>query len=77
MSLFAHWASDAVAGALVGYAIGKSVGRSYKELLDKHSNSDSSATLTPNNINSMPGFSITRNLSFSIMPNYVGVNIQY
>jgi hypothetical protein len=37
MSLFAHWGSDAVAGALAGYAIGKSVGKSYKELLDRHS----------------------------------------
>jgi membrane-associated phospholipid phosphatase len=74
MSLFAHWASDAIAGALIGYAIGKSVGKSYRELLDKHSNLDGSATLASNNI---PGFNITKNLSFFIMPNYVGVNIQY
>jgi len=30
----AHWASDAIAGALMGYAIGKTVGRSYRKFLD-------------------------------------------
>ena len=30
----AHWASEAVAGALVGYAIGKTVGMSYRKLLE-------------------------------------------
>jgi membrane-associated phospholipid phosphatase len=33
MSLMAHWMSEAVAGALVGYAIGKSVGAGYKGLM--------------------------------------------
>jgi membrane-associated phospholipid phosphatase len=32
MSLFGHWLSDVFAGALLGYAIGKSVGRSFTEL---------------------------------------------
>jgi membrane-associated phospholipid phosphatase len=32
MSLMAHWASDSVAGALIGYAIGKSVGASFRQL---------------------------------------------
>ena len=29
-----HWASEAVAGALIGYAIGKTVGRSYRKFLE-------------------------------------------
>jgi hypothetical protein len=40
MSLFAHWASDSVAGALIGYAMGKSVAKSYTALLDKHPGSN-------------------------------------
>jgi membrane-associated phospholipid phosphatase len=32
----AHWASEAVAGALIGYAIGKTVGKSYRVFLDKN-----------------------------------------
>jgi len=31
----AHWASEALAGALIGYAIGKTVGKSYRNLLEK------------------------------------------
>jgi len=31
----AHWASEAIAGALMGYAIGKTVGRSYRKFLVK------------------------------------------
>jgi membrane-associated phospholipid phosphatase len=34
MSLFGHWASESFAGALMGYAIGKSVGRSFNQLLN-------------------------------------------
>jgi membrane-associated phospholipid phosphatase len=33
VTLNVHWASDAVAGALIGYAIGKTVGRSFNGLL--------------------------------------------
>ena len=33
-----HWASDSVAGALFGYAIGKSVGKSFRGLLGKGEN---------------------------------------
>jgi len=29
-----HWASEAFAGALIGYAIGKTVGKSYRKFLD-------------------------------------------
>ncbi len=31
-----HWFSDAVAGALIGYSIGKSVGRSFREVKSEH-----------------------------------------
>jgi membrane-associated phospholipid phosphatase len=34
VTLNVHWASDAVAGALIGYAIGKTVGRSFNGLLN-------------------------------------------
>jgi membrane-associated phospholipid phosphatase len=33
VSVTTHWASEAVAGALIGYAIGKTVGRSFNRLL--------------------------------------------
>jgi membrane-associated phospholipid phosphatase len=33
MSLMAHWMSDSVAGALIGYAIGKSVGAGFRGLM--------------------------------------------
>jgi len=35
-----HWASDSVAGALFGYAIGKSVGKNFKGLLGKGESKD-------------------------------------
>jgi membrane-associated phospholipid phosphatase len=31
----AHWASEAFAGALIGYAIGKTVGKNFRKLLEK------------------------------------------
>jgi membrane-associated phospholipid phosphatase len=34
MSIYDHWASDVFAGALIGYAIGKTVGRSYRNLIE-------------------------------------------
>ena len=36
VTMHAHWASEAVAGALIGYAIGKTVGKSYRVFLDKN-----------------------------------------
>ena len=33
VSLFSHWASEVVSGALIGCAVGKSVGRSFNQLL--------------------------------------------
>ena len=35
MSVNVHWASEAFAGALIGYAIGKTVGKSFNQLLEK------------------------------------------
>ena len=44
-----HWASEAVAGALMGYAIGKTVGMSYRKFLDKSEDDNSvSFYFTPN-----------------------------
>jgi membrane-associated phospholipid phosphatase len=76
MSLFTHWASDAVAGALIGYAIGKSVGKSYKELLDRYSGLGGSGTTPPNTLNTMPGFTLSKNVNFYILPNSIGLNIR-
>jgi hypothetical protein len=33
VSVTTHWASEAAAGELIGYAIGKTTGRSYRRLL--------------------------------------------
>jgi hypothetical protein len=33
VTLDVHWASEALAGALIGYAIGKTVGKSFSQLL--------------------------------------------
>ena len=40
MAVSVHWASDVLAGALIGYAIGKTVGRSFNRLLEKGANKD-------------------------------------
>ena len=51
VTLHAHWASEAVAGALIGYAIGKTVGKSYRKFLDKSEDSGSlSFYCTPNSV---------------------------
>jgi len=34
MSISVHWASDVFAGALIGYAIGKTVGKSFRKVLE-------------------------------------------
>jgi membrane-associated phospholipid phosphatase len=47
----AHWASEAFAGALIGYAIGKTVGKSYRNLLEKREEKNTvSLFWTPNSI---------------------------
>ena len=35
MSIYDHWASDVVAGALMGYAVGATVGKSFRGLTEK------------------------------------------
>lgn len=47
-----HWFSDFVAGALMGYSIGKSVGESFKNLSEgKISENRTSFFITPNGVN--------------------------
>lgn len=38
VTLDVHWSSEAVAGALIGYAVGKTVGRSFNQLLEGKKN---------------------------------------
>jgi membrane-associated phospholipid phosphatase len=38
MSVYDHWASDVFAGALIGFAIGTTVGRSYRNSIDEKEN---------------------------------------
>jgi len=38
VSLNTHWASDSIAGALLGYTIGKTVGKSFSRLLGENAN---------------------------------------
>ena len=53
----AHWASDSVAGALMGYAIGKTVGRSFNKLLNNNNSKDKiSFYVTPNSIGVIASF---------------------
>jgi membrane-associated phospholipid phosphatase len=54
VSLFSHWASDAFAGALIGYAIGKSVGHSFNQLLGMNAKINYSLYAVPGGI----GFNI-------------------
>jgi membrane-associated phospholipid phosphatase len=37
-SVSVHWASEIFAGALIGYAVGKTVGKSYRKLLENNGN---------------------------------------
>ena len=46
-----HWASDSIAGALLGYAVGKTVGKSFNKLLGKNKNEDTiTVYFAPNTI---------------------------
>jgi len=47
MSVYDHWASDVFAGALIGFAIGTTVGKSYREITSKKEN-DVMFYATPN-----------------------------
>jgi hypothetical protein len=46
-SLFSHWSSEVVSGALMGYAIGKSVGNSFNRLLGNKSTAKIAFSLYP------------------------------
>jgi len=35
MSIYGHWASDVIAGAFIGYAVGATVGKSFRSLTEK------------------------------------------
>jgi membrane-associated phospholipid phosphatase len=51
VTLDVHWASEAFAGALIGYAIGKTVGRSFRELFENNrKNTPLSLYFGPNNM---------------------------
>jgi membrane-associated phospholipid phosphatase len=51
VTLDAHWASEAMAGALIGYAVGKTVGKSFSKLLKgKENKNNFSFYFTPNTI---------------------------
>jgi len=39
MSVYDHWASDVIAGGLIGFAVGTAVGKSYRNLIDEKENS--------------------------------------
>jgi membrane-associated phospholipid phosphatase len=43
-----HWSSEVFAGALLGYAIGKTVGRSFRKLLTDEQNDSITFYVTPN-----------------------------
>jgi membrane-associated phospholipid phosphatase len=49
ISIYDHWASDVVAGALIGYAIGTTVGRSFRKLMEGKENKIS-FYITPNTV---------------------------
>ena len=40
VTLDVHWVSEAMSGALIGYAVGKTVGRSFRKMLDSDKFSD-------------------------------------
>jgi membrane-associated phospholipid phosphatase len=66
MSLMAHWLSDSVAGALVGYAVGKSVGAGFRGLMG-----GSGASARPGE------FVLTEKASFYLTPLEAGVTVRW
>jgi membrane-associated phospholipid phosphatase len=51
VSVNVHWASEVFAGALIGYAIGKTVGRSFSRLLENNASAyNITPFITPNSI---------------------------
>jgi membrane-associated phospholipid phosphatase len=66
MSLMAHWLSDSVAGALVGYAIGKSVGAGFGGLM-----AGSGSAARPGEL------ALTERSSFYFTPQEAGVVVRW
>jgi membrane-associated phospholipid phosphatase len=58
VSVNVHWASEVFAGALIGYAIGKTVGRSFNRLLLEEDEPDNNVSffLVPNGIGAVMRF---------------------
>jgi membrane-associated phospholipid phosphatase len=52
MSVYDHWASDVIAGALIGFAIGTTVGKSYRNLFYEKENK-TMFYVTPNSLGVM------------------------
>jgi membrane-associated phospholipid phosphatase len=51
VTLDVHWASEAFAGALIGFAVGKTVGKSFNKMLKKQENKNNiSFYITPNTL---------------------------
>jgi membrane-associated phospholipid phosphatase len=51
VTLDVHWASEALAGALIGYAVGKTVGKNFRSLLENDkNNNEPSFYFTPNSM---------------------------
>ena len=50
MSISVHWASDVFAGALMGYAIGKTVGKSFRKLREETDGNKPSLYVTGNTV---------------------------
>jgi membrane-associated phospholipid phosphatase len=50
MTFCDHWASDVIAGALIGYAIGKTVGSSFSRLVNNAPNENISLYILPNTV---------------------------
>jgi membrane-associated phospholipid phosphatase len=57
VTLDVHWASEAVAGALIGYGVGKTVGKSFNKLLkNDRSGNQASFYVTPNSLGIIVSF---------------------
>ena len=50
MSISVHWASDVFAGALIGYAIGRTAGKSFRKLLEGNGDDQLSLLITGNTV---------------------------
>jgi membrane-associated phospholipid phosphatase len=48
-SVSVHWVSEVISGALIGYAVGKTVGRSYRLLMENNNGQNKTAFYVTNN----------------------------